>query len=181
VTHERARELLPDVVLGLADAALLRHVAGCHACQRQVFLLHRVDAALRERRSPRGPASRLRRRAAPLAALAVAVAALALFVPARPPRPAFALRADGGRIVARATLAASGRVALEADGLPAGDGSAYALWAGRGEGGQRILVGRFMADPRGFCRVSFDVPDAGRWVRFWITPAADRVRVVAAT
>ena len=76
--HEEAWTRLPDLLDDRDDAALLAHVRACAACQRQLFLLGRVDRLLRDQiaRSDAAPRSRLlARRGLALAAAVAAVAA----------------------------------------------------------------------------------------------------------
>src|SRR5262249_10294253 len=47
VTHEEAWTRLPDLLQDRDDSALLAHVRACPDCQRQLFLLGRVDRLLR--------------------------------------------------------------------------------------------------------------------------------------
>ena len=46
--HELVMERLPDLLDDRDDPELLAHVAGCHSCQRRLFLLGRVDRLLRD-------------------------------------------------------------------------------------------------------------------------------------
>src|SRR5262249_16805588 len=78
VGHGEAWTRLPDLVDDREDAALLAHVRACAACQRQLFLLGRVDRLLRDQsaRSEATPRSRvLGRNGRALAAAAAAIAA----------------------------------------------------------------------------------------------------------
>src|SRR5262249_33410825 len=81
VTHEQASTRLPDLLADGGDGALLAHVRECPACQRELFLLGRVDRLLRERAAVRGP-TRARRPAARrvLAAAAVVLVAAATYL-----------------------------------------------------------------------------------------------------
>ena len=49
MTHSEASTRLPDLLEDRDDAALLAHVRECPDCQRQLFLLGRLDRLLRER------------------------------------------------------------------------------------------------------------------------------------
>ena len=73
MTHEEAWKRLPDLLDDRDDAVLLAHVRECSACQRQLFLLGRVDRLLRDRAS----AQRSARKRPPARMLAAAVAAVA--------------------------------------------------------------------------------------------------------
>ena len=71
-----------------------------------------------------------------------------------------------------ATLHGSGvndRLDLQARGLPPTNG-VYVLW-GRPSRGSKELLGRFMVDRRGSCRVRFSVPHRG-WSGFSLTRSA---------
>lgn len=48
MTHEQAWKRLPDLLDEPDQPILLHHVKHCHACQRQLFLLGRVDRLLRD-------------------------------------------------------------------------------------------------------------------------------------
>src|SRR5438128_103862 len=95
-----------------SDAGLLAHVRACADCQRQLFLLGRVDRMLRNSAST-GAAAPRRRPAARqlLAAAAVVVAAaaatLALFLPQKAHTHAFMLRTASGRSVGQAVMGSS--------------------------------------------------------------------------
>jgi len=190
VTHEHAWTRLPDLLDDRDQPELLAHVAACHACQRQVFLLGRVDRALRgaasvprkERRRPRkGRWLRLR---AGLVAAAVAALLLLLLLPHHGGLRQFTLRTGAGRPIGQALLdrsdAENTSLTLVARGLPARGGDTYLLWAGGG-GHRATSVGRFMVDPRGACRARFNLPGGRGWARFWVTPPGRPRAVVAST
>lgn len=61
MNHEQAWKRLPDLVLDRDELELLAHVAACNRCQRQLFLLVRVDRALRDAAASR-PQKRRRTR-----------------------------------------------------------------------------------------------------------------------
>jgi hypothetical protein len=189
MTHERAWERLPDLLRSREDPQLLAHVSGCHACQRQLFLLGRVERLLRQGR----PAATRRRRAplpligriTILATAAAAALALVLHIPKGPAAEAFVLRSGDGRAVARATVAREDRSNLDlllvARDMRRNGGDQFLLWAqGRGEAGG-VSVGRFMVDRTGSCRAHFNLPTGRRWSRFWVTPASTPSVVVATT
>jgi hypothetical protein len=48
MNHEEASMRLPDLLDDRDDAALLAHVQACADCQRQLFLLGRIDRLLRD-------------------------------------------------------------------------------------------------------------------------------------
>jgi len=188
--HERAWERLPDLLSSRGDSALRAHVAACHACQRQLFLLGRVDRLLRQgRRNADHPLRGIfvsRRWIAPLPALGAAAAlALVLFLPRSPSAHGFVLRTVDGRAVARATIARADQsnveISLAAHGLPRARGDELVLWTRPGDGADAIPVGRFMVDHSGSCRARFNLPTSGRWTRFWVTPSSDPSVVIATT
>ncbi len=105
MTHDLVFERLPDLLFDRDDPDLLAHVGSCHRCQRQLFLLSRVDRLLRQRR----PQARRRRRLPAAFAIACVIAAAIVVAVALPQRRAasparFALKTDGGAIVARAQI-----------------------------------------------------------------------------
>ncbi|MEZ5102742.1 MAG: hypothetical protein R3C15_23720 [Thermoleophilia bacterium] len=185
--HHDAWELLPDLVTDPGgDRRLLRHVRACHACQRRLFALERVDRALRQPgTAPAAAGPRRRRRAAFAVAAAVAAGVLAWSL-----APAgdgwsreLALHTASGAVVAHATLV-GGRapsLTLVADGLPAGADQGYLLWAQLPGAGPGQVVGRFMADPAGRCVVAVPLVRAERHARLWITPADQPDATVAST
>lgn len=168
MNHEDAWERLPDL-LTENDLELLGHVRECHRCQRRLFRLQRVHSLLR--------AAPQRRRRRALIGIAAAIAAAVLLVSLSLRREAprastYSLAVGPGGLVT-ATLQHSGgmndRVDVKARGLPRPD-SVYLLW-GRSHEGRKELLGRFMVDGRGSCRVHFSVPRGG-WTDFKITAAA---------
>jgi len=74
VRHEQAWKLLPDLLEDRDDPELLAHVRDCADCQRQVFLLGRVDRVLRVGASERQPAQARQRRSWRLGVVAATVA-----------------------------------------------------------------------------------------------------------
>ena len=187
MTHEHAWMRLPDLLSDRDQPELLAHVAACHDCQRQLFLLGRIDRLLRNaavaRRSERRGDRKHRwfRLPAGLVA-AVAVALLVLFFPHHRARE-FTLRTASGQPIGHATLtpadAANTSLSLVARGLPVGRRDVYVLWAEAA--GRRTIVGRFMVDPRGACRARFNLPDGRSWARFWVAPPGQPKAVVATT
>jgi anti-sigma-K factor RskA len=185
MTHDLAFERLPDLLLERDDPDLLAHVGSCHRCQRQLFLLSRVDRLLRQRR----PHARARRRPLALAIAGVAAAAITIAVvlpqrhAASPAR--FALRTSGGAIVARAQIqrgdAENESMAFVAKGLPARPTDTYLLWTEGPDNGEPVIVGRFMVSHSGECRARFNLPGTRRPSRFWITPSKEPAAVVAST
>lgn len=189
MTHEHAWTRLPDLLQDRDEPALLAHVAACHDCQRQLFLLGRVDRLLRDaattRRAERRRGRRRRWLRFPTGLVAsAAVALLVLFLPHTHRLQPFTLRTASGRPIGQAVLAraAAGKlsVALVARGLPRRAGDVYILWGG-GDGRPAASVGRFMADPSGACRARFDLTGGRSWARFWVTPQGEPASVVAST
>jgi len=126
VKHEEAWTRLPDLLEDRDDAGLLAHVRVCGDCQRQLFLLGRVDRLLRDDAAA-ARASRIRRPllrgllAATAAVAAVAAILLALLLPQHGRDERYVLRMASGRSVAQAMGHADARnasLALTARGLP---------------------------------------------------------------
>jgi hypothetical protein len=191
VTHEQTWTRLPDLLDDRDDPALLAHVQLCADCQRQLFLLGRVDRLLRDRgEAPRAGAvgpRRLRPRALLVRAATLVMAlaaALALVVSQAAPAQAMTLRNASGEAVGRAVLGHSDArnvsLALRADHLPVGRGRVFVLWAG-GEAQSTMEVGRFMVDQSGGCRVRFNLPADHNWGRLWITRLGAPRTIVART
>ena len=187
--HEHAWTRLPDLLEDRDEPALLAHLAGCHDCQRQLFLLGRVDRMLRDaapaRRRERRQARRARWLRLPAGLVAVAAAALlVLFFPQSHRLRQFTLRTASGRPIGQAVLARADAentsVSLLARGLPRRHANVYVLWAG-GDGQSATTVGRFMVDPSGACRARFNLPGGRSWARFWVTPPGQPNAVVATT
>jgi hypothetical protein len=185
--HEEAWRRLPDLLDDRDDTGLLAHVRACASCQRQLFLLGRVDRLLRDsasvQRSPHGRLTRVRVLAA-VAALAAAVAAtLALVLPQQSREHQFMLRTASGRLVGEARMDdGDGRnvsLALTARHLPVERGHMFVLWAG--DKGSSMPVGRFMVDRSGGCRVRFNLPESHTWQRFWVTEPGETGTIVAST
>lgn len=191
MTHEHAWTRLPDLLSDRDEPQLLAHVAACHDCQRQLFLLGRVDRALRSSASVRRKEGRRMRKGRwlrfPAGLVAAAVAAalvLVLFVPQHHGLHELTLRTASGQPIGQAILnrsdAENTSLTLVARGLPADRGDMYLLWAG-GSGGRATSVGRFMVDPSGACRARFNLPGGRSWARFWVTPTGQPNAVVAST
>ena len=188
MTHERAWELLPDLLHARDDRELLVHLRGCQACQRQLFLLTRVDRMRREAASSRRASterSMFGRRRLPLLASLVAILAVLPFIPRKPIPPAIVLQSADGRAVMRATIGRADEANLDlavvASGFSTRSGDQFVLWTRVDGGDGPAVVGRFMVDRSGFCRAHFNLPAGERWTRFWVTPASDSSRVVATT
>jgi hypothetical protein len=184
VKHADAWQLLPDLLDSLDDDAVIRHVRECTDCQRQLFLLGRVDRLLRVEAQTRRGSRFGRRIASSAAALAVAAAVLlALVLPGGSHTRAFTLRTATGALVGRAAVvhadARNDALSLIASGLPLNRQHMFALWAG--DGAVSMRVGEFMVDSKGGCRVRFNLPAAHRWNRFWVSQPEDATAVVAAT
>ena len=186
--HEDAWKRLPDLLDDRDDAELLAHVRSCADCQRQVFLLGRVDRLLRDgaREQRLAPLRRpiVLRALAAAAVVAASAALVAVFVPHAARAHDFMLRTASGREVAKAVMGDSdGRnapLALVAYGLPVEHGHVFVLWAG-GDNGSTMQVGRFMVDRSGGCRVRFNLPAIHSWYRFWVSEPANATAVVAST
>ena len=190
MTHEEAWTRLPDLLEDRDDAALLAHLQVCADCQRQLFLLGRVDRALRAAASARRREGRRPRRGRwlrlPSGLVAAAVAALlvVLFLPHHPGLRQLTLRTAAGQPIGRAILnrsdAENTSLTLVARGLPARSRDIYVLWAGGG-GHAPTTLGRFMVDPKGACRARFNLPAGRSWARFWVAPPGRPNAVVATT
>ena len=190
--HEEAWARLPDLLEDRDDAALLAHVRACADCQRQLFLLGRVDRLLRDGGSTREvtrrrflPTRRLLAAAvACSAAAAAASVALAFLLFQHPEAHAMILRTASGQPVARAAMSHSDArnvsLALTARGLPVDRGQVFLLWAGDNTR-YPMQVGRFMVDRRGACRVRFNLPATHNWGRFWITRPLSPAGIIAST
>ena len=191
MTHEHAWTRLPDLLDDRDQPELLAHVAACHNCQRQLFLLGRVDRALRGAADARRKGRRRMRRGRwlrfPSGLVAAAVAALlvVLFLPHHAGVRQFTLRTAAGQPIGHAILnrsdAENTSLTLVARGLPADRrGDMFVLWA-EGSGHAATTVGRFMVDPSGACRARFNLPGGRSWARFWVTPPGRPDAVVATT
>lgn len=182
--HAEAWRLLPDLLDDRDRPDLLAHVHDCARCQRQLFLLGRVDRLLRGEAARRGSPRRRRLvvTAAGAAAAAAVAAAVLVQLPGPPPH-GYTLRTAAGRPVGEAVLGRSEAhnvsLALIAHGLPRSPRGMFALWAG--DGSASIEVGPFMVDARGGCRVRFNLPATHVWTRFWIVRPENATAVVAAT
>jgi hypothetical protein len=184
VTHDEALQRLPDLLDDRDDPELLGHVRGCEECQRQLFLLGRVDRMLRAGASTRQRRSRAWVVAAGACAAVAAAALLAfLLLPQASHGQDFMLRTSAGRPVGHALMrhsdARNDSLALTARGLPLDRDHVFVLWAG--DGGTSMLVGRFMVDRSGGCRVRFNLPATHAWRRFWVTKPGNEAAVVAST
>ena len=182
--HEDAWQRLPDLLDDRDDPTLLGHVRDCADCQRQLFLLGRVDRLLRDERSSRRPPRGVRRGLAAIAALAVAATILLAFLlPSGSRTHVFTLRTADGRSVGQTTiLHADGRndaVSLDARGIPLNPRHMFVLWAGDGRVSMR--VGEFMVDNTGGCRVRLNLPVTHSWSRFWVSQPDNAEAVVAST
>jgi hypothetical protein len=183
VKHDEAWTRLPDLLDDRDDPGVLAHVRGCTDCQRQVFLLGRVDRVLRQQVESRRP--RWSRRRLATAAAAILAAGAAAILLALPPHGgganAFTLRTPDGRAVAHAVVGHSDarNVSLElvARKLPLNRQHVFALWAG--DASASMKVGNFMVDASGGCRVNFNLPATHDWVRFWVAQPGNASAVVA--
>jgi hypothetical protein len=185
VRHEQAWQRLPDLLEDRDDPDLLGHVRGCADCQRQLFLLGRVDRLLREHARMRQPRRRARRAVAAVAALAAAAAVvlLLMLVPHASRAHEFALRTPSGRVVGDASMGHADprnvSLALVARGLPLNRQHMFALWAA--DDASSMEVGHFMVDRTGGCRVRFNLPANHSWSRFWVSQPDDAAAIVAST
>jgi anti-sigma-K factor RskA len=185
VSHEQAWQRLPDLLEDRDDPELLAHVRGCTACQRQLFLLGRVDRLLRDEAQARLPRRRtIRRAAAAVAMVAAAAAVLLAFLVPRGSHPhAFVLRTASGRSVGQAAMlhadARNVSLSLVARGLPPNRQHMFVLWAAGN--GSSMEVGHFMVDRSGGCRVRFNLPASHSWSRFWVSEPGNAAVVVAST
>ena len=187
--HEEAWTRLPDLLQDRDDAALLSHVSGCDTCQRQLFLLGRVDRLLRERTPSSGATHRSRLRAPGVFAVAATLAAaaavaLALVLSQHTHGHTMVLRTAAGQPVGRAAMSRSDArnvsLAFTARGLPVDRGHMFVLWAGDNRH-RPMEVGRFMVDQSGGCRVHFNLPATHEWARFWIARQGSPAAIVAST
>ena len=177
MNHREAWQRLPDLLDDRDDPTLLTHVRECPACQRQLFLLGRIDRILRREApdtSRRGRLGRTTRILATGGALtaAAAVAAALVIVATRPAQAvAFALRTPVGKVVGKATIAGgdahNASLTFAGRELPADQGPVFVLWAS--DGATSMPVGRFMVDPDGDCRVRFNLPESHAWDTFWVS------------
>ena len=189
MSHERIWARLPDLLEDRHEPELLAHLASCHDCQRQAFLLGRLDLLLRDAAAVHRPQRRRARKASPyvLVASLAAVAAAALLVLSIPHGHGpgrFTFRSASGQAIGEAVLTRAdtenASLLLVARGLTAHATGPYVLWAG-GEGGAATLVGRFMVDATGSCRARFNLPDVRNRARFWVTLQGKPRAVVATT
>jgi hypothetical protein len=183
VKHEDAWQRLPDLLDDRDDRQLLAHVRRCPDCQRQLFLLGRVDRLLRSQTTPRPQRPHLRHTAAAFAVAAAAVAALVLVLTQQAGAPAFKLRTASGRLVGQAVMDHSDPrndlLVLSARGLPLNRSHVFVLWAS--DDRSSMQVGHFMVDRRGGCRVRFNLPATHAWDRFWIAQPRNAAAIVATT
>jgi hypothetical protein len=188
VRHEEALKRLPDLLDDRDDAGLLAHVRDCADCQRQMFLLGRVDRMLRDSASARGTTGRRWPTARQLLAAAAIVAAaaavtLGLLLPQKAHAHEFTLRTASGRWVGQAVMGRSdahnASLALSARRLPLDRGHQFVLWAS--DDRSSMQVGRFMVDRSGSCSAHFNLPAGHAWTRFWVTNTEKPKSVVAST
>ena len=187
--HDVAWQRLPDLLDDRDDPALLAHVGSCPDCQRQLFLLARLDRLLRGKASPevvqRPHRRHVRQAVASAAAVAAAIGALltALLVWPGTPTHELTFRTPSGRAVANAVMVNSDTrnvsLALTARHLPIGGGQMFVLWAAGSK--SPMQVGHFMVDRFGGCRVRFNLPATHDWQRFWVTRPGNTSAVVAST
>lgn len=187
--HEEAWARLPDLLNDRDDAGLLAHVRTCADCQRQLFMLGRVDRLLHDDAVAKGALRKRRRSLRGLSAAAAAVAAvsvaalLLLFRPEHGRSEAFVLQTASGRSVGEAVMghsdARNASLALTAHDLPISRGQIFVLWAS--DDRSAMVVGRFMVDKTGGCRVRFNLPDTHAWNRFWVTRPGNAAAIARST
>ena len=190
MTHEHAWMRLPDLLDDRDQPELLGHVSACHDCQRQLFLLARVDRALRGAVAVRRKERRSHRKRrwlhirSGLVAAAIAALVLVVLMPHHTALRQLTLKTAAGKSIGHATLkredAENTSLTLVARGLPARGGDTFVLWAGD-SGERKLAVGRFMVEPGGACRARFNLPGRRVWARFWVTPPGQPSAVVATT
>lgn len=180
--HEDAFRRLPDLLEDRDEAELLGHVRDCAECQRQLFLLGRVDRALRVGTPVRRRPLRARLLVA-TAAAAAAAAALAVLLPSAAHRQPVMLRTASGALVGEATMvhadARNVSLSLSVHGLPVRRGHMFVLWAS--DRGTTMQAGRFMTDPEGRAHVRFNLPEDHDWTQFWITRPGKTPTMVASS
>jgi hypothetical protein len=184
VNHEEASQRLPDLLEDRDHPELLAHVRGCRKCQRQVFLLGRVDRMLRDTAPGRRSRIPMRRRGATILVIGAAAAVLlVLLIPRGSGAHAFAFRTASGRLVGQVSMTrADGHndsLALVARRLPVTHRHVFVLWAA--DTRSSMPVGRFMVDRSGGCSARFNLPANKHWSHFWISPPGNATAIVAST
>jgi hypothetical protein len=183
VKHAAAWQRLPDLLADRDDPELLAHVRGCPECQRQLFLLGRVDRMLRDRARASRPHRQLHRLAGIAAAAAVAGVLLLLLIPGGSGAHAFPLRTAAGRLVGHASMTQADTrnvsLALVARRLPLNRQHMFVLWAA--DESLTMEVGHFMVDRTGGCSVRFNLPANHHWSHFWISPPGNAAEIIAST
>jgi anti-sigma-K factor RskA len=191
VRHGEAWKRLPDLLDDRDDPGLIAHVRGCPDCQRQVFLLSRVDRLLRGHAAT-GEATWTRRflarrrlaSAAAVTAFAAAAALVLSLLLAQTAHPHdMVLRTASGLPVGHAAMSHSDArnesLTLTAQGLPVDGGQMFVLWASDSGHHPPMQVGPFMVDRSGRCRVHFNLPADHTWTRLWITRPGKPTAIVA--
>jgi hypothetical protein len=184
VKHADAWQRLPDLLEDRDHPDLLAHVRGCAECQRQLFLLGRVDRMLSDNAPARQSRLHIRRGGSTILAIGAAAAVLlVLLIPRGSGAHAFAFRTASGRLVGRVSMtqadSRNDSVALVARRLPVNHRHVFVLWAA--DARSSMPVGRFMVDRSGGCRVHFNLPANHHWNRFWISPPGNATTIVAST
>jgi len=188
VRHEEVFRRLPDLLDDRDDAGLLAHVRACAECQRQLFLLGRVDRMLRDSASAHGAPRRRQPTVRHLLAAAAVVAAaaaitFALILPQNAHTHEFVLKTVSGRSVGQAVMgrsdARNASLAFTARAMPVDRGHLFVLWAS--DDRSSMQVGRFMVDRSGSCRARFNLPADHAWTQFWVTNPGKPKSVVAST
>jgi anti-sigma-K factor RskA len=189
VTHTQAFTRLPDLLDDRDDPELLAHVQACGDCQRQLFLLSRVDRLLHDHaatHSPERPRPWRYGSRALLAAAAAAAVAVAVVLLAAQPRATHALtfHTGAGEAVGQAVMAHSDAhnlaLKLNAHHLPVSHGQMFILWA-TSDTRASMQVGRFMVDRHGNCHVRFNLPANHTWAHLWITRPNTPNTIIAST
>jgi hypothetical protein len=187
MNHQTASQSLPDLVTDPAapHRALRAHLRTCHACQRQLFLLQRVDGMLRPDLPSSDRPRRYRARRVGGVALAAALAVAAVFVllpRTQTQAEAFTLRASDGLTVAQAQIRNQGsqQVVVLTPGAPMPATTRYVLW-GSAQSHTTIRLGMLITTATGRCRARFVLPSQPAWKRLWMTPLSQPTTIVAHT
>lgn len=188
MNHEQALSRLPDLLDDRDDAELLAHVRYCSECQRQLFLLGRVDRMLRDdadsERAVQTRRSVVRRASAAAVAVAATTAAVLMLLTHGTSSGQLVLRTPGGRSVAHATMghddARNTSLVLTASAMPTRGGHMFTLWASD-RTTTTMQVGRFMVDHAGRCHARFNLPNDHTWSYFWVTSNGEAGQIVAST
>jgi len=184
VKHADAWQRLPDLLEDRDHPDLLAHVRGCAECQRQMFLLGRVDRMLHDQAPARRSGHHVRRGVAAIVGIVAAAGLLlTLLNPGGSAAHAFAFRTASGRLVGHVSMtqadSRNDSLALVARRLPVNGRHVFVLWAA--DTRSSMLVGRFMVDRSGGCRARFNLPANHHWRHFWISLPGNATEIVAST